>query len=806
MSNVTLDNTQINSNINNTKQNNQNNIINFLSKSNQINQSNENHPEEYYIKKLEEQEKAFDILGKKKDKEIEEFFSQIEQENQELKKEIIQCKIELEEEKAKTQNMKETYFNINSFDESNPELDRTVYENIKYIKEENEKKLNEITELYKIQLENANKDAQSIRKAIKFTIDNYDSRNSSTTDFYDNIFTSNQILENKIKSLIEDNFNKEKYSLMLNQKYELANEENNFLKNKIMQEKTNICEKINELQKQNLSSHFEMIQNLLAELNDKKQNFFSVKFTESFNELTSFINETIENNKTLVEHNENMKKICDELKSKLEIAIEEKNTLLNESKKIIVGSEIKSSNEINHQANLSKLENEIALLKNKNENLLKQNASLTEQIELINNKLDLQIKSVNNANNVLLNQKSSMITQLSTQLNVANSQIFELKKEIKDNENEISSLTIENQNLIEKEKNLQNEIMNYKVELNKYNLSTKIANDTSKAIELINSNIDKKMSLLQKEKSEMENKYSILNNKFISLNSEISDLKKENSSLQRKNTDLDNQYSEMKVKFGQNQKMFELYQQEIDLLHTIQTHLRQIYQCHFRNGPDTNDEISILKEINERLTQRFTKDQISSIPFNEQFSSLEQSKNSQLYENLIIFILNLQTQNNIEVYNAMIDNNNNQTNNLSGANTNHSINNSNGINTNNSIKKSLEELKNEIDDKYYSYEKRIRSSVSIEDFEKIIFEVKGLYEQMIEHIIQAFYNCKVDSNNKTLTIQMQIEKYHQILNNLNVNMSKIESSLKLKVNEYKGQSYKIENALNYLMKYININI
>ena len=807
MSNVTLDNIQSNSNINNTKHNNQNNISNFLSKSNQINQSNENHTEEYYIKKLEEQQKAFDILGKKKDKEIEEFFSQIEQENQELKKEIIQCKIELEEEKAKTQNMKETYFNINSFDESNPELDRIVYENIKYIKEENEKKLNEITELYKIQLENANKDAQSIRKAIKFTIDNYDSRNSSTADFYDNIFTSNQILENKIKSLIEDNFNKEKYSLMLNQKYELATEENNFLKNKIMQEKTNICEQINELQKQNLSSHFEMIQNLLAELNDKKQNFFSIKFTDSFNELTSFINETIENNKTLVEHNENMKKICEGLKSKLEIVMEEKNTLLNESKKIIVAGEIKSSNEINYQANLTKLEDEISILKNKNENLLKQNASLAEQIELINSKLDLQIKSVNNANNVLLNQKSSMIAQLSTQLNVANSQIFELKKEIKDNENAISSLTIENQNLIEKEKNLQNEIMNYKVELNKHNLSTKITNDSSKAMELINSNIDKKISLLQKEKSEMENKYSILNNKFISLNSEISELKKENSSLQRKNTDLDNQYTEMKVKFGQNQKMFELYQQEIDLLHTVQTHLRQIYQCHFRNSPDTNDEISILKEINERLTQRFTKNQISSIPFNEQFSSLEQNKNSQLYENLIIFILNLQAQNNIEVYNAMIDSSNNQgINNLSGANTNHSVNNSNGINSNNSIKKSLEELKNELDDKYYSYEKRIRSSISIEDFEKIIFEVKGLYEQMIDHIIQAFYNCKVDSNNKTLTIQMQIEKYHQILNNLNVNMSKIESSLKLKVNEYKGQSYKIENALNYLMKYININI
>ena len=35
-----------------------------------------------------------------------------------------------------------------------------------------------------------------------------------------------------------------------------------------MQEKTNICEQVSQIQKQNIYSHFEIIQNLLNELNE----------------------------------------------------------------------------------------------------------------------------------------------------------------------------------------------------------------------------------------------------------------------------------------------------------------------------------------------------------------------------------------------------------------------------------------------------------------------------------------------------------------------------------------------------------
>ena len=330
------------SSIINQKQNSSEHMNNNNILTNNVNDdenNNNNNIEEYYIKKLEDQQKQYYIMASKKDKEIEEFFSQIEQENSSLKRELIQLKLELEEEKSKTQNMKETYFNINSFDESNPELDRIVFENIKYIKEENEKKLQEISDSYSNQLASSKKEYESLKHKIKTSLDSIDLRTSiNLTDINDNVTSIIDVLGNKISSLIEDNFNKEKYVLMLNQKYDLATEENNFLKNKILQEKTLICEQIADLQKQTLNSHFELEQTLLNELNEKKSNFFNKKFNDSFDEVSSYLKETIDINKKLLEQNEFLKVELEEMKLKLDIAIKEKDSLLTESKNIIVNS------------------------------------------------------------------------------------------------------------------------------------------------------------------------------------------------------------------------------------------------------------------------------------------------------------------------------------------------------------------------------------------------------------------------------------------------------------------------------------
>jgi hypothetical protein len=63
---------------------------------------------------------------------------------------------------------------------------------------------------------------------------------------------------------------------------------------------------------------------------------------------------------------------------------------------------------------------------------------------------------------------------------------------------------------------------------------------------------------------------------------------------------------------------------------------------------------------------------------------------------------------------------------------------------------------------------------------------------------------KTDLNqNKILTIQMPLEKYHQIINNTNTNLAHVDQGINKKISEFKNQGKKIENALKIIMKYVN---
>ena len=67
-----------------------------------------------------------------------------------------------------------------------------------------------------------------------------------------------------------------------------------------------------------------------------------------------------------------------------------------------------------------------------------------------------------------------------------------------------------------------------------------------------------------------------------------------------------------------------------------------------------------------------------------------------------------------------------------------------------------------------------------------------------------FYNNKVDlSVNNILTLQMPLDKYHQIINNTNSYLKTIETNVVNKISDYKGQGNKIENALNILIENVN---
>lgn len=245
----------------------------------------------------------------------------------------------------------------------------------------------------------------------------------------------------------------------------------------------------------------------------------------------------------------------------------------------------------------------------------------------------------------------------------------------------------------------------------------------------------------------------------------------------------------------------ELLQLQSDLLNNLQKNIRKIYQIHFSNinlsninkDENTSNELFMLKEINERLSVRMISNN-QSVNFNEDFSALEQSKNSQLYENILLYLVNLKSQNKIELGKLLNEKMNNS-------------NNSGDTNYNSSSnfnKKYFDELKVLLEDKYKKFEQRIRNSITIGELEELLIETKNLYEAVIDSIIQGFYNYKTDlSANNILTIQIPLDKYHKIINNTNSNLINIEKSLTKRLNEYKNQGEKIESALSILLKSVN---
>ena len=465
------------------------------------------------------------------------------------------------------------------------------------------------------------------------------------------------------------------------------------------------------------------------------------------------------------------------MKLKFDIAIKEKDSLLTESKNIIVNSEKAATNEMNLKNKVNALNEEINILKQKNESLLNSNTALTEQIDITNSKIEIQIKSLNNSHNVILEQQNSMITQLNSQLNVLNEETNLYKNQIQSYQDEIKSLKTQLNELDSKNKSQGDQIETYK--------NLKLHSDSAQTLELQNKNLEIKYSELQKEKN-------ILETQYLALKEQLNNLNQEHSNTKSANNYLKTQYNDL-------QKSMLTSKTDVEILSKLKHELKIIYQSLYKESPENKDELTLIQAIHSKILKRFSINDLNQqLQYNEPFNSLEQNKNSQLYENIIIYIFNLKTQNTLDIYNALIQNG--YSNSANYVNTNANSNNYYSHN----LKKTIDDFKNEIEEKCDMFENRIRSAVNVDDFEKIISDLRKLYEQIIEYIIQAFYNSKVDlSQNKILTIQMQIDKYHQILTNVNNNLGLIEQSLKDKIKSYKGQSSTMESALNILNKYIN---
>ena len=795
-----------------------------MTESNNISESNEK--SDYYENKIQRLTNELEIQNQKRNQEMEELFEEIETENTSLKKELIQTKEELEQEKDKTNNIKNSIYNFNYYqnninnflkekqpniiENKNNEENNIDYnynynsslfcDNIKLIKEEKSKKLLELTKENENKIKTFEKNWKNFEKKIQelyvLSKNNNIYDKSAFNNKYNEILNEVSNYYNKINGLLNDDYSNKKYSIILQEKLELAKEEIIFLKERIIQEKRNIIEKINEVCRLNNLTHLNITREIINEINSKRKNYFNDQFYIPFYNLHQILLESKDNEKELKNKITKLQKEFDDLNFKYETINEQKNKLLENASNNIIEKEKDKTNDLILTSQINKLRKEKQILENEINSLLKNNNELNEQILTINNKIQYELLKEKKNNEILLIQKNDMINELNTKITDYLEKNLKDKKIIEELNNEIIKLKNNINEYANNEGNYKNEIISLKKRVKETEMNYKTTLNQTNTMDSINRTFTQKLSNLQTEKKSIENKLNVMNNKYNSLVTEknkmnvlINDYRNKNNELELLNQDLNNRLTI-------TDKNIEDYANEKELLNTIQKAIKQIYQNHIIGDNNVNiniSEINMLKEINDKLNEgqnNSNNNQLINVNiiYNEDFASLEQNKNSQLYENILLYIFHIQSQNKIEI--------NKKINNYSELN--------NNVNNNNNINQILDNLKNELDEKYKKFNERLKYSVNIDEIEQLIGEIKILYESVIESIIQSFFNHKTDlSNNNILTIQLPLEKYDQILNNTSSNLSNIEATLVNKINEYKNQGIKIDNALNILNDNVN---
>ena len=738
---------------------------------------------EFYQKKIERITDDYENQTRRKNQELDEIFEEITLENDNLRKELLLTKEELEGEIEKNIDIKNSIYNFNYFTKkTSKELDEKLgkdknikedYTNsifcdyLKTIKEESNKKLSELN----IEQENNIKNFAIIKTSLENKINNI--YNILKEDERMNIHLKDIIKElniynNKYNSLLSENYSNKKYIIILVEKLGLAREEIFFLKERIIKEKKIILEKINSLSHDNELTHISMIQEISNEINQKRKNFFNEQFFFPIQDLHKSFLEFKEKEKELVNKNEVLKKELEELKYKFNKVNEEKDEMMKNAVNYTINKENNKNNETYLQSMVNKLRKEKLILENENNSLLKNNSELNGQIISINNKIKFELNKKNNENLSLINQKDSLIRELNKKLNSITETNSKDKTTINNLNEEIDSLNNKINEFKNNENNFKSEILLLKKALKESNYKTTTMAQTNS---LDSYNNTKKNQNILSEKKVLKNN---LDNNYRNKNSELNTTNKD------------------KFKLTSTEKSNEV---ENNLPQII----RKIYLNHISNEIDNNDEVYMLNEINNKLTQMETTSSNNNtlgnnqfikmkIIYNEDFESLEQNKNSQLYENMLIYLFHLKSQQQIEI-NKILSN---------------YISPSDNKNT--KMLEFLDKLKIDLDEKCSKFEERIKHSVNVDEVEQLIAELKNFYEMIIDYIIKNFYKYKRDLSGNILTIQLPLDEYHRIINNTAANLSNIDTNIINKINEYKGQGNKIENAINILIDNVNNNL
>ena len=196
---------------------------------------------------LKNQQEQYNQILNLKNEEMNEFLDNIIKENCALKRQLILNEIDMTKYKEMLFNSTTKYYNLETGNLN--ETDKNYFESLRNINLENEKKLSDIQIKYEIATRKILNEHNDIINNLK--------KNNQNNNFDNNSVNINLLkskidsYESKIKTLQEELFNSEKYSQLLQQKYETLLQENKMIKNKVLEEKNNILFLIEELDKRN---------------------------------------------------------------------------------------------------------------------------------------------------------------------------------------------------------------------------------------------------------------------------------------------------------------------------------------------------------------------------------------------------------------------------------------------------------------------------------------------------------------------------------------------------------------------------
>jgi chromosome segregation ATPase len=463
---------------------------------------------------LQAQKDEYDRILKQRDEEVTAFVDGVVRENQALKKQIVSLEIDLEYYKEQLKSGSE-----GSSPTSDGGLDRRLYENLRIIKEGNDVKQKEILDKYEKILRGLTKDIRSQVSGLKRT--SLDSKNRILNgDEEDEFIAFSQIeeqfgiFENRIRLLYEELKNKEKYILVVEQKYDMVNEETKYFKKKICEEKAFFQKKIDEIRNEGLKDHDELKKRVEKEILEKKENL-QFQIDTSLQKNSEFINLLVNEKNRLKEELETQKVYIAKLEKEGSGNKREKGLIDNMKNRLEQDVTDFNEKKINKEGEIRKLINEIEILRKSNDDLTLKLNDLIEK-------------------NLKLEKLNKSLTQGSDEY-----KLTEMEGKYKAALDKLSTenLTLEKQARLESSENIRLKSQVEKLTSDNDGFRTDIGNKTlevkhlNRTVEEFNEQIEKLKRQLNNEREkfgEKDNEYKELREKLMIKETELKTLKIEN--------------------------------------------------------------------------------------------------------------------------------------------------------------------------------------------------------------------------------------------------------------------------------------